>query len=190
MKTLFELDRYLIRRKILKIFGASFHTYDGQRVVGFTSQKAFKLKEDIRIYSDESQTTELLMIRARNMIDFAAAYDIVDGQTGEKVGAARRRGFRSLLRDSWELLDAGDGLIGELEEDSAGMAILRRFVSNLVPQTFHLNAPGQRGTVVFRQHFNPFVYKLDVSIPQSSTLDRRAIFGLAALVAAIEGRQD
>jgi len=54
---------------------------------------------------------------------------------------------------------------------------------------FHLSAPGSRAPVVFKQHFNPFVYKLDVTIPQGCTLDRRSIFGLAVLICAIEGRQ-
>lgn len=190
MKSLFELDRYLIRRKILKIFGASFHTFDGDRVVGFTKQKAFKLKEDIRIYADESQSTEILSIQARQIIDFAAAYDIVDPQSGETVGVARRKGFSSLLRDSWEVLAPGDRPIGKLEEDSAGMALLRRFLSNWIPQEFHLTAAGDRSPIVFKQHFNPFVYRLEVSIPKDSNMDRRLVFGVAALIAAIEGRQD
>jgi hypothetical protein len=152
---LFELDTYLIRRKVLKIFGGSFHTYDGEQVVAFTKQKAFKLKEDIRIYSDESMQTELLSIQARQVIDFAAAYDIVDVEKGVKVGAARRKGFSSVVRDSWILLDAQD----------------------------------ETKPVVFRQHFNPFVYRLQVSIPREIGLDRRLIFGIAALIAAIEGRQ-
>ena len=190
MKSLFELDHYLIRRKILKLFGASFHTFDGDRVVAFTKQKAFKLKEDIRIFDDESQSREILSIQARHVIDFAASYDIVDPSSRETVGAARRKGFASILRDNWEVLAPGDRVIGRLEEDSAGMALLRRFLSNWIPQTFHLSVPGERAPIVFQQHFNPFVYRLEVKIPSGCGLDRRLIFGVAALVAAIEGRQD
>ena len=46
---------FYIRRKVLKIFGGSFHVYDARdNLVFFSSQKAFKLKEDIRVFSDES----------------------------------------------------------------------------------------------------------------------------------------
>ena len=190
MRSVFELDRYVIRRKILVLFGASFHVYDGDRVVAFAKQRAFKVREDIRIHADESQMRELLAIRARNVLDFAAAYDVVDPATGEKVGAARRRGFRSLLRDSWEVLDAHDRPIAKVEEDSPTMALLRRFASNLIPQTFHLSVPGEARPVEFRQHFNPWVYRLEVSIPRGCSLDRRLILGVASLLAAIEGRQD
>ena len=45
----------------------------------------FELKEDIRVYSDETDT-ELLFIRARQILDFSAAYDSVDSQMGTKSG--------------------------------------------------------------------------------------------------------
>jgi len=185
---IFELGHYMIRRKVLKIFGSSFHVFDGDRIVGFSKQKAFKLKEDIRVYSDESLNDELLNIHARQIVDFSAAYDVIDSQSGEKVGAARRKGFSSIVRDSWELLDADDQPLARLQEDSIGMAMARRFLSNLIPQTFHLDDGGER-PVKFKQRFNPFIYKLDVTIPESAAPDRRLIFGAAVLIAAIEGRQ-
>jgi hypothetical protein len=187
-KDLFELDHYLIRRKLLKFLGASFHVLDGERVVGFTSQKAFKLREDIRIFSDDSKSVELLTIRARQVIDFAAAYDVVDTREGVKIGAARRKGFRSIMRDSWELLDAEDRPVAQLQEDSMTMAMLRRFLTNLIPQTFHVDV-GRGSPAVLQQRFNPFIYKLEVRIPPDCPLDRRLILATAALIAAIEGRQ-
>jgi len=62
----FDLKSYTIRRKILTVFGAKFHVYreDGS-VAGFSHQKAFKLKEDIRLYTDESMAEELMSIKAR-----------------------------------------------------------------------------------------------------------------------------
>ena len=187
--SIFELDRYMIRRKVLKIFGQSFHVYDGDRVVGFSKLKAFKLKEDIRVFTDDSMRTELLHIHARQIIDFHAAYDIIDSESGEKVGAARRKGFSSMVRDSWEVLDAEDRPLGQLKEDSVGMAIVRRFLTNLIPQTFNLDT-GSGRPIRFKQRFNPFIFKLDVTIPKGAELDRRLVFGAAVLIAAIEGRQN
>jgi len=187
----FELSEFLIRRKIFKIFGASFHVYDpGGGVVGFCKQKAFKLKEDIRLYTDDSASTELLTIHARQIIDFSAGYDVLDAQAGTKVGAARRKGFSSMFRDSWELMDANDAPIAKLKEDSGGLAFLRRFLTNLIPQTFHLKDDAGTELASFKQRFNPFVYKLEVTIRPSCNIDRRLVWGVAVLVAAIEGRQD
>ena len=92
VKDYLDHDHYWIRRKALKIFGGSFHVYDSKdNLVLFSSQKAFKLKEDIRVFSDESMSEERLIIKARSIIDFGAAYDVVDGASGEKLGAFRRK---------------------------------------------------------------------------------------------------
>ena len=183
-----DLPTYRLRRKVLKLFGASFHVYDGERVVAFCSQKAFKLREDIRLFTDESMQQELLWIQARQVIDFSACYDVIDSAEKVKVGALRRQGLKSMFRDSWELLDADDKPIGKLQEDGAGMALLRRFLTNLIPQTFHLKTPGG-ADVIFKQRFNPFVYSLDVNVPAQIDIDRRLVFAAATLLAAVEGRQ-
>jgi hypothetical protein len=183
-----DLATYRIRRKVLKIFGASFHVYDGETVVAFCAQKAFKLREDIRLFADETKQRELLWIRARQVIDFAACYDVVDSAGQTKVGALRRRGMKSILRDSWEVLDADDKPVAKVEEDSAGLALVRRLLTNLVPQKFFLRGAGT-AEVTFKQRFNPFVYNLEVTVPAAVTIDRRLVFGAAVLLAAIEGRQ-
>ena len=136
---MFDLDRFLVRRKVFRILGAGFHVYDpAGRVVGFSEQKAFKLKEDIRVFTDEAKSKELLVIRARQIIDFSAAYDVVDSAEGRKVGAARRKGWASILRDSWEILDENDRPIAHLQEDSTALALVRRFLTNLIPQRYNL----------------------------------------------------
>jgi hypothetical protein len=59
----------------------------------FSEQKMFKLREDIRVYSDEAKTQEVLAIKARQIMDFSAAYDVVESATGQKSApcAARAR---------------------------------------------------------------------------------------------------
>ena len=111
----FEHDTYLIRKKVFKIFGGAFHIYDSQGGLAFYSkQKAFKLKEDIRVFTGEDMTEEVLYIQARQIVDFSAAYDVMDSAAGEKVGALRRRGWKSIVRDEWILLDAADNEIGRI----------------------------------------------------------------------------
>ncbi len=188
MSELFELDSYLVRRKVLKILGAGFHVYnDAGKVVAYSAQKAFKLKEDIRVFANENETEPLMRIQARQVIDFSACYDMVDESDGAMIGSARRKGMKSLLRDSWVLLDADGRSIATLQEDNMVMALLRRFLSGLIPQSFHIGEGSS--AVSLHQHFNPFIYRLQVSIPESCQIDRRLIFGLVVLIAAIEGRQ-
>ena len=187
----FQYDSYTIRRKVLKLVGGAFNIFgpDGE-LVFYSKQKAFKIREDIRLYTNKDMTEEILWIQARNIIDFAAAYDVIDSTNGEKVGALRRQGWGSMFRDHWIIMDADDNEVGEILEDSGLMAFLRRFLSNLIPQNFYAEVAG--GEICrYKQHFNPFIYKLDVEFPtDANAFDR--IMGIAGgiLITAIEGRQD
>ncbi len=185
-------DDYLIRRKILTLFGAKFHVYDPEgKIILFSRQKAFKLREDIRVYSDETEAEERLLIKARQIIDFSAAYDVVDSRSGGKIGALRRKGFSSLIRDSWEFLDTADRPIGTILEDSTFMALLRRFLTNLIPQSYHAKA-GETDVAKYHQNFNPFVYKLRVHLEPEARqkIDPQLVLAGGILLAAVESRQN
>ena len=74
----FTEPHYLIRKKILKIFGGAFHIYDSNdKVVAYTKMKAFKLKEDLRMYTGEDMSQEIFSVKARNILDIAATYDVI-----------------------------------------------------------------------------------------------------------------
>jgi hypothetical protein len=183
--------QYTIRRKVLSFLGQKFHIYDANdKLLGFSEQKAFKLKEDIRVYTDESKTDERVAIKARSIVDFGAAYDVFDSKQGQqKVGALKRKGWTSILRDSWIVMDAQDREIGKIQEDSMTMAMLRRFLSNLIPQKFHLSDQNGKELANFRQHFNPFIFRLTVTIHDGCPLSPLLVLAAGVLLVAIEGRQ-
>lgn len=183
--------QYLLRRQFAKLFGATFRIYDpAGQLVFFVQQKAFKLKEDIRVFSDESQGTEMLSIKARQILDFEAAYDVFDSLTGQKVGALKRKGWKSLIRDEWIVMDPQDRELGKIVEDNPSLALVRRFLTNLVPQNFDV-LYGPKKVLDLRQHFNPFLYKMDVdfSVDSTAAMDRRLGIAAAVLITAVEGRQ-
>ncbi|RKH59418.1 hypothetical protein [Corallococcus aberystwythensis] len=187
----FGQTRYMIRRKFFKLFGGAFHIYDEVGNVAFYSKmKAFKLKEDLRIYSGEDMQEELITIQARSILDFGATYDVTDAATGERVGALRRKALSSMLRDTWLVLDVDGQEVGRIEEDSMLLALVRRFLTNLIPQTFTGTLGGEQ-VLSFRQHFNPFIQKIDLdfSMDTQRRLDRRLGIAAAVLLCAIEGRQ-
>jgi len=190
MNPAFQFNQYLLKRQVFALAG-KFRFFDPSgKLVLYSEQKMFKIREDIRVYSDESKTQEVLMIKARQIIDFSAAYDVVDSATGQKVGALRRKGLASILRDEWEILDVGDNVIGKLFEDSMGMALLRRFLSNLIPQNYDITL-GTNRVADLKQNFNPFTYELnlDFSMDIGRLLDRRMGLAAGILLAAVEGRQ-
>jgi len=190
----FQHQQYMVRRKVIKLLGGAFHVYDlqQQQVYAYSKMKAFKLKEDIRLYTGEDMTTELLTIKARQIIDLGATYDVHDPRQG-KVGALRRKALKSLLRDEWTILDPQDREIGMIQEDSTGLAIIRRlvdFASIFLPQKYQVTMQGVPvGT--YQQNVNPFVYKLvvDLTADQRGLFDRRLALASSILLAAIEGKQ-
>lgn len=187
-------EQYTIRRKVLKLFGAAFHIYGPEgNVVAFCKQKAFKLKEDIRLYTDESCSTEMIVIKARSIIDFGATYDVTL-PTGESVGSLRRKGLAStFFRDSWLVFNPAGTQIAELKEESGFWSFARRYVdliALLVPQQFQLTSSDGREIANFRTHFNLFVYRLSIAIKaDDEQLDDLVILAAGCLIAAIEGRQ-
>ena len=191
MNPIFQHSRYLLKRQVFALTG-KFRYYDPTgNLVMYVEQKMFKLREDIRVFSDESKSQEVLQIKARQIVDFSAAYDVVDSATGEKTGALRRKGMKSILRDEWEVLDNNDQVIGKLFEDSMGLAMLRRlFLGNLLPQNYDTNF-GEQRVADLKQRFNLFRYELDVdfSFDPAKTLDRRVGLAAGILLAAIEGKQ-
>lgn len=182
---------YAARRNFFNFLGIKCRILaaDG-RPLFFVHLKAFKLKEDITIYHDESMSRPLLQIRARQVLDFSAAYDVVDATTGQRVGAMRRKGLKSILRDEWELLDTGDQVVGLLQEDSTLMALLRRFLSNLIPQNYHLTLHGQP-VATFTGTWNPFIvaHTVDLSANTQGLLDPRMALASSVLLMTVEGKQ-
>jgi uncharacterized protein YxjI len=192
MNPIFQHPSYLLRRQAIALTG-KFRFYDPTgNLVMFSEQKMFKLREDIRVYADESKTQEVLSIKARQILDFSAAYDVVDTAMNQKVGVLRRKGLRSILRDEWEVLDANDGMKGLLFEDSIGLALLRRFLlGRWLPQNYDITFGATR-VADLRQNFNPLRYELnlDFSMDTAHQLDRRLGIAAGILLATVEGKQE
>ena len=182
--------QYLFRRQVFKVFGGAFHVYNGNgRLVFYSKQKAFTLREDFRIYSDESQGEELLTIKTPKILDIGATYDVHDSATGEAVGAIRRKALKSIVMDEWIFLANDGGEIGKLTERSAVGALLSRFIT-LIPQAYVITAADGRKVAEIRQHFNPFVLRYSMTIVEPvPSIDRRLVIAAGILLAGIEGRQ-
>ena len=189
----FQHPSYLVRRKVFKLVGGAFHVFDpAGNVVLYSKQKAFKLKEDIRIYTGEDMGTEVLTIRTDKIIDLGATYHVHDSQQGGvRVGSLKRKGLKSMLRDEWIILDPSGQEVGIIQEDSVALALLRRLmVGWLLPQKYN-GTIGNNPVSLFTRNFNPTVSKvsLDFSMDTHGQLDRRLGIAAAIMLLAIEGKQ-
>lgn len=182
---------YLVRREAHLLNGDRFRVLDKKMKLLYFCQEDFvDFKEDLRFYPDQKKTKELLVVKSRNVIDFSAAYDVTDPETGTACGMWRRQGVKSILRDSWELCQ-NEEPIATLKEDSAALASFRRFVSigKWLPQKYFLKSNSGEMLATLTQHFNPFVYKMDITNhkPEDENMAKLLAAG-AVLLEAIEGR--
>lgn len=182
-------SRYVANKALFSFMGNAFRILGPEGNLRFyVKQKAFKLKEEITVYGDEKQSDAILGIQARGIGDFSGTYDVSDKKSGEKVGALRREGLKSMLRDEWTILDTAGGNLGKVQEDSGGMALLRRFLP-IIPQSFKVWV-GDKEVGSIKQRFNPFQIIYDVDLEASGgLLDPRVGVAAVVLLLAIEGRQ-
>ncbi len=186
---------YFVERQFLKLVGATVRTFDVNRnLLCKAEQKAFKLREQVPFYADEAKTTPLFQIKARNIIDIAATYDITTAD-GERIGALKRKGLASaFVRDEWLILNGQDQEIGLIAEDSALLGVLRRyvdFVALFVPQKFTVTVSGQE-IAHMQQNKNPFTVKLTCTYePQApNLLGNVLVLAIPSMLAIIEARQN
>lgn len=187
----FKKQKYLFRKKVFKLFGEAFHVYGPDNELAFYSkQKAFKIREDFRIYADDACEEELINITTPRILDFGATYFIDDSKSGKTIGAIRRKGMKSMIRDEWTILSKDEEEIGKLREASLGGALLSRFIS-FIPQNYHVCDKDDLKVADIKQHFNPFILKYTMDIvEESSLIDPRLIVATGILLTGIEGRQN
>ena len=58
-------------------------------LIGYVKQKLFKLKEDINVFADESQSKLLFNIKDDRVIDFSARYNFTSS-SGQFIGSIKR----------------------------------------------------------------------------------------------------
>jgi len=186
----FQYRKYIFRRKIFKLLGAGFYVLNERgKLLFYGEQKAFRIREDFRIYSDEQKTREALIIKTPQILDISATYNVQDAHTKEFVGAVKRKGIKSIFKDEWVFLSREGQEIGKLTEESIIGAILSRFI-NLIPQKYVILTSTGKEVARIAQHFNPFVLKYTMEIKEfPPSIDIRLLIAMGVLLAGIERRQ-
>jgi uncharacterized protein YxjI len=165
---------FTVRKPFWQWFSRRFEVDapDGQ-VVAFINHPVFKLKEQFTVFADRAQQQPLLFVKVRKLMTLNHCYDVIAVDSGQKLGSIRKRGMKSIVRDTWDILDADDQPVGLLEEE--GFALLRRFVPLMIGR-HRLELGGQvvaRMKQVFRWFTKEFA--LDLSAAQGRIDPRFAI---------------
>ena len=165
----------------------------------FVRQKRFTWKEDIRFYTDESRSIELMRIKARQRFDPRARYDVTAAD-GSKVGEIQKVFGTSLLRSTYRLYDARGQEAATATEQSLGVALIRRAVgfvpyldnvADWLPIPYHFTFE-RDGRVLgsHRRHIGKIrdTYTIDLSGDPERSLDRRLVLAIAVGMDALQAR--
>ncbi|MCU1542872.1 MAG: hypothetical protein JWM50_737 [Microbacteriaceae bacterium] len=175
-----HLDQFFVKQRITMLVNryeireANADGTEG-RVVAIAQQKRMAFKEQVTFYADEARTQPVFSFTARQAMDLAAVYDVVDG-AGQPLGTFQKDFAASLLRSSFHL--AGPGLDAYGQERNSLIAIIRRFVD--LPFSFHFDFTDKQSGAVVLSSERQFSLRdrYTVTVP-----DPRLDFRLAAAMA-------
>lgn len=185
---LWSQNFYRIRKKVLALTGQYWIEDQAGTQLAYSKQKLLRLKEDIRVYADESMAQELFQIRQTQILDIWGTFAIVDTATGTVLGYIRRRALASsFVADEWEMRDPYNNLVGEIKE-STGRGLARKWIpgGGLIPEKLTMTLGGQPIATI-NQQFKVIgdIWEIQCSnVP--STFDRRVFLGGVLLMGIIE----
>lgn len=188
MNQVWNRDFYRVRKKVLTIGNKYWIEDEDGNVIGFTKQKLLKLKEDIRVYTDESMSQEIFRIQQEQIMDVWGKFAVIDSASDRILGYIKRRALKSgFLWDEWEVYDANENLMGRVEE-SKGLGLVRKYVPGgaIVPEKMKVKVDG-REIAEINQKFKIIgdIWELKCKdLPED--FDRRVLLAGLILMAMIE----
>jgi len=182
--------RLIVRQKITPVvnrYVVHVEEADGAEgeMVAFAEQKRLALKEQVTFYTDESRRQVLAGFKARNVVDLAGEYDVVD-EKEQPIGFFRKDFTASLLRSTWHLQQPGLPTLTGRERRML-VALLRRFVDSLswLPYHFDFGVGAHLAFSVDRRWGVRDRYRVTVHDPR---LDRRLVIAMAVALDALQAR--
>lgn len=161
-------------------------------VLYYVRQKAFKLKESVRVFADTEQTRQLASIDADRILDFSANYRI-QSAAGEELGSIRRQGMRSFWRARYEVTRAGAPFL-QIQEGNPWVKVIDGFLGEipviglLSGYLFHprYEAMDANDSVVLRIAKQPALfegrYTIERMAPLSQSDDELAVLSIIMMV--------
>lgn len=188
-QTLLGIQRFMVKQKITfmvnryEIRGLGPNGEEGP-VLAMAQQKRLAFKEQVTFYADEARTVPVFSFKARQRLDLAATYDVMDAN-GTPIGLFRKDFAKSLLNSTWHLEAAGVTAIGS--ERNMLVAILRR-LTDAIPLAVHFDFVGPQGQPVMSSERKWGLRdKYIVTVP-GGQLDGRVAAAMAVALDALQSR--
>ena len=107
-----------MRFKIIAFAPQIYITDANDSPILFVRQKIWNLKEDVRIFRDDSKTDEVFRINANKIIDIGARYFFTDSKTEQSLGSIKQRGLKTIWRAHYDIENTMEEAEHALTEDN------------------------------------------------------------------------
>jgi hypothetical protein len=182
---LFEQDRFYARQSH---FSRSpkfyFHDQEG-KTLAFVRHASFSWTRDVHVFTDPTLSFELLRLKPSRAPNGMQDFHVRDCVNGQAVGSVRRLSPGGLQCQEWSLLDSAGQELGVIKEDSLLLAGMRRFLTELVPQSYSFylgNCVVGRAAPARRSLFRSM--EIDLTWDCEKRLDRRLVTAAMVLLMA------
>lgn len=113
-----------LRFKLIALAPRIIVTDASGKEVLFVSQKTFKLKEDVRIYNDQSKSQEVFHINAEQILDFNTRYNFYQSGSERHLGSVKAKGWRSIWRATYHIDQPSGEQTHFIKEDNPWIKVL------------------------------------------------------------------
>lgn len=186
--SLWTMNFYRIRKKVLALTGQYWIEDQAGNQLAYSKQKMLRVKEDIRIFTDETMTRELFQIRQQQILDIWGTFAVIDSGSNALLGFVRRRALTStFVADEWEIRDPANNLVGEIKE-STGRGLARKWIpgGSLIPERLTMTLGGMPVAYI-NQQFKIVGDIWEIECQNLPTMfDRRVFLGGVILMGMIE----
>jgi hypothetical protein len=98
----------------------------------YVRQKILNLREDVRIFADDSKSQEVFRIKADRILDFSANYHFTDSQIERPLGSIKHKGMRSIWKATYLVHDPTEQQTHKITEDNPWVKVID-MVLNEIP---------------------------------------------------------
>jgi len=146
-------------------------------------------KRHVHFYRDDSRQELLLEVLQDQKLAFLTHTYTVNEPGGKTLARLSKNLLTDVFRKKWSVWSPDGRPLWEAKEDSVLMALVRRFLTRLVPLCFIFCLPGGQVVGEFNRKFTILDrYVLDLSSDSGRALDRRVALAMGVMLDTGERR--
>lgn len=180
---LFQKDHFRARQTRFSL-ASRLYFYDQEgKTLAFVRNLSLHWNKELRIFTDPGLSFELLTITPTKKDAGEKAFAVFDPVNRESVGRIKIPRAVGLQKQEWTLVDATGLQVGHLQEDSAMLGAMRRYLSDAFPQTYTFYGEDRLAghASLMNGIFSPEM-EIDLRDDDENRLDRRLVVAVLVLV--------